>query len=45
MNLYQKDVIHMKIGEAKVVYRNQISAYQEQKNILAKQKQELEEKM
>lgn len=35
----------MKIGEAKVVYRNQISAYQEQKNILAKQKQALEEKM
>lgn len=35
----------MKIGEAKVVYRNQISAYQEQKNILAKQKQVLEEKM
>ena len=35
----------MKIGEAKVVYRNQISAYQEQKAILAKQKQALEEKM
>lgn len=35
----------MKIGEAKVIYRNQISAYQEQKNILAKQKQALEEKM
>lgn len=35
----------MKIGEAKVVYRNQISAYQKQKNILAKQKQALEEKM
>jgi len=35
----------MKIGEAKVVYRNQISTYQEQKNILAKQKQALEEKM
>jgi len=35
----------MKIGEAKAVYRNQISAYQEQKNILAKQKQALEEKM
>ena len=35
----------MKIGEAKVVYRNQISVYQEQKNILAKQKQALEEKM
>jgi len=35
----------MKIGEAKVIYRNQISAYQEQKNILAKQKQTLEEKM
>ena len=35
----------MKIGEAKVVYRNQISAYQEQKNILSKQKQDLEEKM
>ncbi|MBR5126918.1 MAG: hypothetical protein IKU69_00635 [Roseburia sp.] len=35
----------MKIGEAKVVCRNQISAYQEQKNILAKQKQALEEKM
>ena len=35
----------MKIGEAKVVYRNQISAYQEQKNILAKQKQALDEKM
>lgn len=35
----------MKIGEAKVVYRNQISAYQEQKNILAKQKQAIEEKM
>ncbi len=35
----------MKIGEAKVVYRNQISAYQEQKNILTKQKQALEEKM
>lgn len=41
----QKDVVHMKIGEAKVIYRNQISAYQEQKNILAKQKQALEEKM
>lgn len=35
----------MKIGEAKVIYRNQISAYQEQKNILSKQKQALEEKM
>lgn len=35
----------MKIGEAKVIYRNQISAYQEQKNILVKQKQALEEKM
>lgn len=35
----------MKIGEAKVIYCNQISAYQEQKNILAKQKQALEEKM
>lgn len=35
----------MKIGEAKVVYRGQIQAYQEQKNILTKQKQVLEEKM
>lgn len=35
----------MKIGEAKVVYRNQISAYQEQKNTLAKRKQAIEEKM
>ena len=35
----------MKIGEAKAIYRDQISAYQEQKNILAKQKQALEEKM
>lgn len=35
----------MKIGEAKVIYRNQISAYQEQKNILVKQKKALEEKM
>lgn len=42
---YQKDVTYMKIGEAKVVYREQISAYQEQKRILAQRKQALEEKM
>lgn len=35
----------MKIGEAKVIYRGQISAYQEQKKLLAQHKQELEEKM
>lgn len=35
----------MKIGEAKLVYRDQIRQYQEQKQILSKQKQELEEKM
>lgn len=35
----------MKIGEAKIVYREQISAYQEQKRILSQQKQALEEKM
>ena len=35
----------MKIGEAKVVYREQISAYQEQKRLLAQQKKLLEEKM
>lgn len=35
----------MKIGEAKGIYRGQISAYQEQKKLLAERKQELEEKM
>lgn len=45
MRFLEKDRMPMKIGEAKEVYRNQINAYQEQKNILAKQKQALEEKM
>lgn len=36
---------YMKIGEAKVLYRGQISAYQEQKKILAQRKKELDEKM
>lgn len=35
----------MKIGEAKVLYRGQISVYQEQKKILAQRKKELDEKM
>ena len=35
----------MKIGEAKGIYRGQISAYQEQKKLLAQRKQEIEEKM
>ena len=35
----------MKIGEAKIVYREQIKAYQEQKQILSKQKKQLEERM
>ena len=35
----------MKVGDAKVIYREQISAYQEQKKLLAQRKQELEEKM
>lgn len=40
-----KDVISMKIGEARQVYSAQIKAYQEQKVILSKQKQELEKKI
>lgn len=35
----------MKIGEAQELYRTQIRAYQEQKQILVKQKQELEKKI
>lgn len=35
----------MKVGEAKVVYREQIRAYQEQKQLLAQRKKTLEEKM
>ena len=35
----------MKIGEAKIVYRGQIQAYQEQKKLLSQRKQELEEQM
>lgn len=35
----------MKILEARQIYNNQIKAYQEQRVVLSKQKQELEEKM
>lgn len=35
----------MKIGEARGIYNAQIRSYQEQKRLLAKQKQELEKKM
>ena len=35
----------MKIGETRILYSGQIKAYQEQKVLLSKQKQELEKKM
>lgn len=40
-----KDVMRMKISEARQVYSAQIKAYQEQKLILSKQRQELEKKI
>lgn len=41
----KKDVTDMKIGEAKIVYREQIKAYNEQKSILAQKKEKLEKQM
>ena len=35
----------MKIGEAKIIYREQISAYKEQKQILSQRKKTIEEQM
>ena len=39
-----KDVINMKINEARKIYSSQLREYREQKNLLNKQKQELEQK-
>lgn len=41
----QKDVMDMKIAEARQLYSGQINAYNEQHLALSKQKQELEKKM
>ena len=43
--MIQRNVINMKIAEARRVYSTQIKAYYEQQTILSKQKKELEEKI
>ena len=43
--MIQRNVINMKIAEARSIYSTQIKAYHEQQTILSKQKKELEEKI